>query len=39
MSVAKKRKVMETPPEELDMLLCNFHITTKKKDNSKSVRK
>ena len=34
MSVAKKRKVMETPPEELDMLLCDFHITTKKKDNS-----
>ena len=32
MSVAKQ-KLVEIPPEELDSLLCNFYITTKKKDN------
>ena len=35
MSVATKRKVLEIFPEELHRLLCNFHITTKKKNNSK----
>ena len=35
MRVAKKRKVVEIPPEELDRLLCNFHIIVKTKDNSK----
>ena len=31
----EKRKVLEIFPEKLDRLLCNFHITAKKKDNSK----
>ena len=31
----EKRKVMQIFPEELDRLLCNCHITAKKKDNSK----
>ena len=31
----EKRKVMQIFPEELERLLCNFHITAKKKDNSK----
>ena len=31
----EKRKVMQIFSEELDRLLCNFHITVKKKDNSK----
>ena len=35
MRVAKKRKVVEIPPEELDRLLCNFHIIVKTKDSSK----
>jgi len=33
MNVAKKM-VVEIPPDELDGLLYNFYITTKKKDNS-----
>ena len=31
----EKRKVLEIFPEKLDMLLCNFHIIAKKKENSK----
>ena len=31
----EKRKILEIFPENLDRLLCNFHIIAKKKDNSK----
>ena len=35
MGVAKKPKVLEIPPEELDRLLCNFRLIAKKTDHSK----
>ena len=33
----EKRKVVEIPSEELNSLLCNFYIISKKKDNSEYV--
>ena len=34
MSAEKRERSWQSPPEELDSLLCNCYITAKKKDNS-----